>query len=126
MKNVSAVAAVILMAMFRSEPAHAETLMLKCVGKDGSSLFVTIDPESQVVDVLGDYGLHWRAANAQISDNRIYWETHFETQSRSGTDTWTLDRYSGTLRTFHPGTTPETSNASFYECEKGTRPPKKF
>jgi hypothetical protein len=114
------------MAVCQPAPADANTLFLNCANKIGARLTVTIYFETQVVDVLGDYGLHWRAANAQISDNRIYWETQFETRSRSGTDTWILDRYSGTLTTYHPGANPENNSFSAYKCERGKPPQRKF
>jgi hypothetical protein len=106
-------------AVANSSAAHAETVYLACKDSTfGSSagLSVTIDLGARRVVILGDYGLRWQA-NARIFENRIYWETY---PSR-GTDTWTLDRYTLTLRT----TSYDRINTFFYSCKISARPPHK-
>jgi hypothetical protein len=105
--------------------ARAETLYLTCVpSRGGSPMNVAIDLDRRSVAVLADYGLRWHSDDVDISENKIVWRTIFKTQSRSGTDSWMLDRYAGTLITDHPGSSGTTS--LYYRCEKSEKLRPKF
>ncbi len=105
--------------------AHAETAYLECKAASGGRMSVTINFDTRLVVVLGDYGFRWQAY-AEIADHRIYWETPIKTQFRSGINKWVIDRYTGTLTSYDPGYPGHDPSLAVWRCETSEKPRRKF
>ena len=93
--------------------ARAEIAYLECTGRYGETSQVTIDFDTRAVVVLG-HPFRWQAS-AQITEDRISWET----QSQKGANFWVINRYTLELSVRGPGF------ALGYDCKKLAKPPQR-